>query len=77
MSGNLHCLLALGEYDELEGSALALKSHLKSAEQIDEYASWMAEVQKLGTSSACYLLPSSSKLLSQLLHLILIYTYAE
>jgi hypothetical protein len=49
LQGNLHCLLALGEYEELEGSALALKSHLKSAEQIDEYASWMAEVQKLGT----------------------------
>ena len=48
-SGNLHCLLALGEYVELEDSALALRNHLKNAEQVEEYSSWMAEVQKLGS----------------------------
>ena len=48
LEGNLHCLLALGEYVELEDSALALRNHLKNAEQVEEYSSWMAEVQKLG-----------------------------
>jgi hypothetical protein len=48
----LHCLLALGEYVELEDSALALKTHLTSAEQVEEFSSWMAEVQKLGANAA-------------------------
>jgi hypothetical protein len=35
--GNLHCLLALGEFVELEECALALKNHLKAAEQVHIY----------------------------------------
>jgi FKBP12-rapamycin complex-associated protein len=50
--GNLHCLLALGEFVELEESALVLKNHLKAAEQPEEHSSWMAEVQKLGANAA-------------------------
>ena len=54
LEGNLHCLLALGEYVELEDSALALRNHLKNAEQVEEYSSWMAEVQKLGSYVTFY-----------------------
>jgi hypothetical protein len=45
-------LLALGEFVELEECALALKNHLKAAEQVEEHPLWMAEVQKLGANAA-------------------------
>lgn len=50
--GSLRCLHALGEYEELAEGAEALKQNLKVMDDVDEYHTWMSEVQKLGANAA-------------------------
>ena len=50
--GNLQCLLALGEFDQLAESSTELMNHLKCCPSVEHYNQWMSEIQKLGANAS-------------------------
>ena len=50
--GNLQCLLALGEFEQLAESSSVLMNHLKCCPSVEHYNPWMSEVQKLGANAS-------------------------
>lgn len=52
--GELRCLRALGEFEELEAKARKLKDSFRRYEenQVEEYNVWMSEIQKMGSNAS-------------------------